>query len=233
MSRVLPILFNTDMVQAILDGRKTVTRRIIKQDKVDSVLNSEVLKQTPEYPDEKSIKCLIDAPYEKGDILYIRETWQEWTGGYLYRAWPKGIHQPGTYKGMPWRPSIHMPKAAARIWLKVTDVRVDRLNNMTGQDILKEGVSSQVHPDADYFDVNQKEMFEQLWDSTIPKRQQDLYSWDANPWVWVIEFERCEKPKKPYQKPKKPYQKPEVLSQGDSTNTACRNFLMGRFMGIK
>ncbi len=202
MSRVLPILFNTDMVRAILDGRKTVTRRVIKQNKINDILSSPIRKKYPEYPDEKFIYCMIDAPYKKGDILYIRETWNfvydmdendqiiEDTGRYVYCAdnptpfsyWIDPYT--GEHKDyMPWRPSIHMPKAAARIWLKVTDVRPDRIHNMTGQDILKEGVNSQVHPDADYFDANQKEMFIELWNSTIPKRQQDLYSWDANPWV--------------------------------------------------
>lgn len=93
-----------------------------------------------------------------------------------------------------WHPSIHMSKEAARIWLKVTDVRVERLQDISGMDVLKEGVNSHVHPEADYFDVNQREMFQSLWNSTIDKKQIDTYGWEANPWVWVIEFERCEKP---------------------------------------
>lgn len=87
-----------------------------------------------------------------------------------------------------------MPKEAARIWLKVTDVRVERLQDINGQDVLKEGLNSHVHPQAFYFDCNQREMFENLWNSTIKKSDLDRYGWGANPWVWVIEFERCEKP---------------------------------------
>lgn len=87
-----------------------------------------------------------------------------------------------------------MPKAAARIWLKVTDVRVERLQDIDGQGVLKEGLNSPVHPKADYFNMNQREMFEDLWNSTIKKSDIERYGWEANPWVWVIEFERCEKP---------------------------------------
>ena len=95
---------------------------------------------------------------------------------------------------MPWRPSIHMPKAAARIRLKVTDVRVERLQDIDGQEVLKEGINSHVHPKADYFNMNQREAFEELWNFILKKADQDSYGWDANPWVWVIEFERCDKP---------------------------------------
>lgn len=211
MSRVLPILFNTDMVRAILDGRKTVTRRVIKQNKINDILSSPIRKKYPEYPDEKFINCLIDAPYNKGDILYIQETWKihALNPGYCmmirYKAdnfcniqvkFPPSRFEKFKkfYEKNGWQSPYFMPKEGARIWLKVTDVRPDRLHNMTGQDILKEGVNSQVHPDADYFDANQKELFAQLWNSTIQKRQQDLYSWDANPWVWAISFEQCKKP---------------------------------------
>ena len=93
-----------------------------------------------------------------------------------------------------WTPSIHMPKAAARIWIKVKEVRLERLQDMTGQDILSEGVNCHVHPKADYFDGNQNMMFAELWDSTIKRTDMERYGWDANPWVWVIEFERCKKP---------------------------------------
>ena len=93
-----------------------------------------------------------------------------------------------------WHPSIHMPKEAARIWLKVKDVRVERLQEINGKDVLKEGVNSLVHPDAFYFDMNQREMFERIWNSTIKKSDLDRYGWEANPYIWVIEFERCEKP---------------------------------------
>lgn len=195
MSRVLPILFNTDMVRAILDGRKTCTRRIIKAEKVDNVLNSPARKGNPDIPDTQFIKCLVDMKYEPGDILYVRETWMDYAGRTVYKADCDKFHLESlNFAGFSWHPSIHMPKEAARIWLKVTDVRVERLQAITGQDVLKEGLNSHVHPQACYFDCNQREMFENLWNSTIKKPDIDRYGWDANPWVWVVEFERCEKP---------------------------------------
>lgn len=194
---IKPILFNTEMVRAILDGRKTCTRRIIKAEKVDNVLNSPTRKSNPDITDAQFIKCLVDMKYEPGDILYVRETWYKSPSRYMYRANYSNTEQfytDGKEVNIKWRPSIHMPKEAARIWLQVTDVRVERLQEMTGQDVLKEGLNSHVHPQASYFDGNQREMFEKLWNSTIKKSDIDRYGWDASPWVWVIEFERCEKP---------------------------------------
>ncbi len=148
-------------------------------------------------------------PYKKGDILYVREAYcpDYFDGGIAgYRdggmrgnrnAYKADYHKEtvGDYVPEPkWTPSIHMPKSAARIWLKVTDVRAERIQDIDGQEVLKEGVNSQVHPDADYFDGNQREMYAELWDSTISKKEIVLYGWDANPWVWVIGFERCKKP---------------------------------------
>lgn len=146
----------------------------------------------------KELMIRQKAPYQLEDILYVRETWSEWTDGYVYKAWTSPFPQPGRYSDemMKWHPSIHMPKAAARIWLKVTDVRVERLQVIDGQGVLKEGLNSLVHPKADYFDINQREMFENLWNSTIKKSDQNIYGWEANPWVWVIVFEKCENPGK-------------------------------------
>ena len=111
------------------------------------------------------------------------------------------LHLKGTYRvevhlqmGMErkWKPSIHMPKEAARIWLKVTDVRVERSQEITIDGIRNEGISSMaVH--AGDMEIALKE-WKNLWNSTIKKTDLDSYGWDANPWVWVIEFERCEKP---------------------------------------
>lgn len=184
MSRVLPILFNMDMVRAILDGRKTVTRRKVKN---------------PAKP-----PCLA------GDILYVRETWAEIKNAdsshikYVYRAtdtYPFGVK--GYIVKFKWRPSIHMPKKAARIWLKVTDVRVERLQDMSRDDAIKEGIHYCECPDGytwkEQADMNKCYIttmwaMKALWNSTIKKSGIDLYGWDANPWVWVIEFELCEKP---------------------------------------
>ena len=98
-----------------------------------------------------------------------------------------------------------MPKEAARIWLRVTDVRVERLQDITPKDAKNEGVGDLFYDDIGYSDKDYgtevdpeygvaKEQFAWLWDSTIKKAALDCYGWDANPWVWVIEFERCEKP---------------------------------------
>lgn len=145
------------------------------------------------------------APYQPGDILYVRETWcddrpfthDDTPGQYFYRAdtmYPrKGDN---VYMNVKWHPSIHMPKEAARIWLKVTDVRVERLQEITEVGIQKEGVEVDPKECAGKFDFISELflLFQRLWDSTIKKSDLDSYGWDASPWVWVIEFERCEKP---------------------------------------
>lgn len=189
---IKPILFNTEMVKAILDGRKTCTRRVVKHDKADAVLNSPARKANPDIPDEQFIKCLVEMPYEVGDILYVRETWcddrqftrEDTPGMYFYKASADSNFDP------KWKPSIHMPKEAARIWLKVTDVRVERLQDIDIDGIRNEGLPSMaVH--AGDMEIALKE-WKILWDSTIKKSDTEQYGWDANPWVWVIEFERCD-----------------------------------------
>lgn len=196
---IRPILFNTDMVKAILDGRKTVTRRCVKAKSINACgfyvtfrKSDNAFMGVYDYDEnEMQYDNQQTQPAYLGDILYVRETWNKCGKGYRYKVdWEKD----GIADITKWRPSIHMPKEAARIWLKVTDVRVERLQNISGMDVLKEGVNSHVHPEADYFDVNQREMFQSLWNSTIDKKQIDTYGWEANPWVWVIEFERCEMP---------------------------------------
>lgn len=196
---IRPILFNTDMVKAILDGRKTVTRRCVKAKSKNACgfyvtfrKSDNAFMGVYDYDEnEMQYDNQQTQPAYLGDILYVRETWNKCGKGYRYKVdWEKD----GIADITKWRPSIHMPKEAVRIWLKVTDVRVERLQDISGMDVLKEGVNSHVHPEADYFDVNQREMFQSLWNSTIDKKQIDTYGWEANPWVWVIEFERCEKP---------------------------------------
>ena len=130
------------------------------------------------------------SPYQHGDILYVRETWCKGSYGnekekYYYKADDNNFF-------CTWHPSIHMPKEAARIWLKVTDVRVERLQDITADSIRNEGLSSLAVHCGD-MEIALKE-WENLWNSTIKKSDIDHYGWDANPWVWVIEFERCEKP---------------------------------------
>ena len=214
-----PILFNTEMVRAILDGRKTVTRRIWKDwnryaapdmsmydaDKRTYAVHT---FEDPEHTKKTSIierRC----PICPGDILYVRETWHK----YEKRVGKgEGCHIAEFYgykasiansedANEPWKPSIHMPKEAARIWLKVKDVRVERLQDMDWQDALYEGIDMCLEQDmktGEYIfpDENPLDDFIDLWDSTIKKSDLDRYGWDANPYVWVIEFERCEEPGK-------------------------------------
>lgn len=194
---IKPILFNTEMVQANLDGRKKATRRVVKpQPDIDGLVR---------FDDTRFVDTdarLYKPPYQPGDILYVRETWQFIPcidclenafgtcnfnpvtyedkdsisdGCFVYRA---DYHQK---ERIVWHPSIHMPKEAARLFLRVTDVRVERL-----QDIDDAGVAAEGLQIGDPFD--------ELWDSTIKPADREKYGWNANPWVWVIEYERCEKP---------------------------------------
>lgn len=210
--RVLPILFNTDMVRAILDGRKTVTRRVLKnlpkdaeyvgqlEDSFDPWDEKDIGKsmfKTSLLPTEKAGCIFIKPPYQPGDTLYVRETWWKNGNTYFYKA--------GCSKGLidnmyvKWRPSIHMPKEAVRIWLKVTDVRVERLQDITDEQAKAEGANWKNGKNVGFEEKMRPtavERFAEIWDSTIKKADLDRYGWDANPWVWVIEFERCDKPEK-------------------------------------
>lgn len=207
---IKPILFNTEMVRAILDGRKSCTRRIVKHD-VEAILNSPYHKEHPEVEDEQIISKLCIPPYQPGDILYVRETWCKYDDDhiidgrkYAYKADASPISEEARKKfGYRWRPSIHMPKEAARIWLKVTDVRVERLQSITEEGAIREGAEGEKchHINAGAFGCTDcmntgwieppQVEFMQIWDSTIKKSDLDRYGWNANPYVWVIEFERC------------------------------------------
>lgn len=219
---IKPILFSTEMVRAILDGRKTCTRRICKDANEYTVPDMDFYNAdrrtyaVHNFADKEQMEQLSTAertcPICPGDILYVRETWEHFDccccegdehgncyqepqqnvlnksyGCYMYRATDE------IYGDARWHPSIHMPKEAARIWLKVTDVRVERLQEITADSIRNEGLSSLAVHCGD-MEIALKE-WENLWNSTIKKSDLDRYGWDANPWVWVIEFERCEKPK--------------------------------------
>ena len=154
----------------------------------------------------KTEKTTAKSPYQVGDILYVRETWMDYAGRTMYRAdCDKYRLESLKLAEFSWKPSIHMPKEAARIWLKVTDVRVERLKDITPKDAENEGVGNLFYEDIGYSEKNYgtevdpeygiaKEQFAWLWESTIKKSDIDRYGWDASPWVWVIEFERCEKP---------------------------------------
>jgi hypothetical protein len=227
MNRVLSILFNTEMVRAILDGRKSCMRRICKDGNEYTVPDMNFYNAdrrtyaVHNYADKKHTDKLSIAerscPICLGDILYVRETWQylyeldgneqivEDTGKYYYAAtdtilFDTYVDENGVkHDHAPWIPSIRMPKEAARIWLKVTDVRVERLQDITEEGAKKEGAIDNrgfIHsPNNEYDNVHTaREHFVKIWNNTIKKSNLDRYGWDASPWVWVIEFERCEKP---------------------------------------
>ena len=230
MSNLKPILFSSPMVQAILDGRKTMMRRIVKpQPPFFATIQMFGEKPTPFYC-ANGCQTEIKLRYQPGDILRVRETWRigAWdhfrrsiavdykADGFIRREWlfipdekvfDKYVRQSsiqardsgilptedGRFEWKPgespcrWRPSIFMPKAAARIFLKVTGVGAERLQEMTGRDMVEEGVAR--FPCDKKLD--ERYYFIELWDSLNDKRG---YGWDTNPWVWVYRFERCEKP---------------------------------------
>lgn len=180
-----PILFNAKMVRAILEGRKTVTRRVVRRKELDAVLSSPARIANRDIPDCQFIERLCTAPCEPGDILWVRETWTAVPGGsYVYKA---SVECPDAWMGT-WRPSIHMPKEAARIFLRVTGVRPERLREMVLADVLMEGVQ-----EADTYE-DTWDLWHQTWDSTIKPADRPVYGWAANPWVWVISFERVDRP---------------------------------------
>ena len=194
---IKPILFNTDMVRAILDGRKRCTRRLVRKSIENKYLEYDEWVHTVASPEitylrEKEFYEKYP-PYQPGDILYVREAWMDYAGRTVYKADCDKFHLESlNFAGFSWHPSIHMPKEAARIWLRVTDVRVERLQDITIDDIRGEGLSS-VAVHAGDMEIALEE-WKMLWNSTIKKPDIDRYGWDASPWVWVIEFERCEKP---------------------------------------
>lgn len=208
---VKPILFNTEMVKAILEGHKTVTRRVVKFRKGQNpawtgyIPDGAVLYGSNNIPAAK-------APFRPGDILWVRETFrvdylsnipgcgrvQYKDGTYLdirfsrerYDMMRRAQRKPG------WRPNENMPREAARIFLRVTDVRVERLQDMHLIDCRKEGVQLNFIEESDLViqGLRARKRFAGVWDSTIKPADMPIYGWDANPWVWVIEFDRIDDP---------------------------------------
>ena len=226
--RERPILFNTEMVRSILDGRKTCTRRVIK---FPDGMTGHPIGKAGDSSNPLGVMYpggIKRPPYQPGDILYVRETFtwcpcwdcgldttpdgcknpviydfkKKEHGCYMYRA---SCEDSKYSSADTWHPSIHRPKEAARIFLKVTNVRVERLQEITDDGCIAEGVypspcrkcnatfGCDTCPDEGYHETDG---FSELWNSTIKKSDLDRYGWDANPYVWVIEFERCEKPGK-------------------------------------
>ena len=191
-----PILYNTPMTQAIQEGRKTVTRRAIRPQPEGRPIR---MTENSCYPGCYAIEGtprVIRPPYQPVDILYVRGTWNgDWCDHYIYKA-DGGSAKAAGYTAEPkWRPSIHMPKEAARLFLRVTGVRVERLKDIDGHGILKEGIDNgKSNPAMGTRWENMQSMaFAELWNSTLKSADLPLYGWAANPWVWVIEFERISK----------------------------------------
>lgn len=187
-----PILFSGPMVRAILEGRKTQTRRVVKP-QPDYVCQLEKMPFTGQHWD-KRIKCHYGQP---GDRLWVRETWAKpfdvpdakLQGRLTYRSDFRESPVLGTVRSdgamadrVKWKPSIHMPRWASRITLEITGVRVERLQDISEQDAIAEGVQHSLHLQGGRF---ARENFAHLW-WTINGDD----SWEQNPWVWVVEFKR-------------------------------------------
>lgn len=214
-----PILFNTEMVRAIQDGRKAMTRRLVKPQpgffydhggKIHDPDNPEHIAFLAMMPDDH--EEIYVPRYQPGDILYVRETWTElfYVDPNGYTHWDQSTYYyaadgtPDTTlvdadgfelddQRIKWKPSIHMPKEAARIFLRVTKVRVERLQAITADECPMEGVwplhAGLVGDREEYY----KTAFAKLWNSTIKPADLSTYGWEANPWVWVIKFEKISK----------------------------------------
>lgn len=224
MLEMKPILFNTEMVKAILDGKKTVTRRVIEPQPTGAIAHLSVGSCWPGYFGCEESERVLKPPFMEGDLLYVRETWQ-FIPCIDCRAHVHGgcIEVPVTYEDrdsvgegcfvyradypeperVRWHPSIHMPKKAARLVLRVKAVRAERLQDITEAEAKSEG-AERAYPYADHEtgrtvyvadnNATYRGGFACAWDRTIPKNPNKFkrfpYYWEDNPWVWVIEFER-------------------------------------------
>lgn len=206
-----PILFNTEMVKAILEGKKNQTRRVIKPQPI--FIGD---PNTPFKTKDADPKGIIKSPYGyKDHLLWVRETWNIW----LNNQGPSGFTRlikfhaddstiPVPFEYFNWfdekenrgylnRPSIHVPKWAARIWLKVKDLRVERLQDISEEDAKAEGTKLLSADGKTIYTKDYRAAFKILWDSINgqPRKNGIDISWKANPWTWAVEFERTEKPK--------------------------------------
>lgn len=186
-----PILFSTPMVEAILDGRKTQTRRIFKVNKTPITHQQETVFWDVEMGEavynSMGGQSWWNCPYGNiGDILWVRETWQETTWlhpsneeyGYIYKASENGREWAANDESWTWKPSLFMPKSACRLFLEITDIRIERLQEISANDIKSEGVSYTI----DYY-PNLLDLWENLWIKINGQK-----SWDENPFVWVVNF---------------------------------------------
>jgi hypothetical protein len=191
-----PILFSTPMIQAILAGNKMQTRRIVKDQCEHSLMDGHGLCRHCDHG-----SGYFRPKYQIGDILWVRETWYNDAvfGGpmYFYRANGEFDEQFETHKlkmvgPFRWKPSIFMPKEACRIFLEVTDIRIERLNDISQEDLIAEGISLPNYAEQAIKDVHYPDpdvIYSLLWENI-----NGLGSWDKNPWVWVVNFKQIGKP---------------------------------------
>lgn len=202
---IKPILFSGPMVRAILAGNKTQTRRVVK---LDVARDNRFPIGPHTVMNIRDPKAVEYAPYRKGDVLWVRETWREHRGtdecgcgGDICLCPPEGtpIFRADMDDGESvWRPSIFMPKKHCRIFLKIVGVRTEWLRDLSHEDALSEGIIEQPggfaveNPDGGWIrTVDPVQTFSTLWDVLNYKRG---FGWDVSPWVWVYEFERTERP---------------------------------------
>lgn len=200
-----PILFSALAVRAILAGAKTQTRRVVRpQPEPDEEMRTLALKDGVPYmwlakPVGETIarerRQAQTCPYgEPGDRLWVRETWKPHPDPANNHQTAYAATDKGCWPSLRWRPSIHMPRWASRIDLEVTGVRVERLQNISEADAAAEGVQQAPQPMATMYSAQEvlrtryRQGFADLWESIHGPG-----SWDANPWVWVVEFRRIEK----------------------------------------
>ncbi len=201
-----PIIFNSDEVRAILDGRKTMMRRVIKPQFAELVEAHDtgiafVARGKNKWP-VLAPESYVDCPYGvPGDRLWVKETHIAYEQYHVYYFADSLDHSRDKEYGVTWTSPVRMPRWASRIMLEIISIRVERLQDISEEDALAEGIRRISHGmDGDYFHFSQIEAdpknwcfpddaFRELWDSVNAKLG---YRWDANPWVWVIEFKREE-----------------------------------------
>ncbi|KNZ70293.1 hypothetical protein Tfer_0853 [Thermincola ferriacetica] len=196
-----PIIFKTDMVRAILDGRKTQTRRVVKINRQPITSPEEHLELSEEgvtYYSVNSMSGYYKPPYQPGDILWVRETWagNGYIDGKQLFVYKADLDECGRIDSenldeidIKWRPAIHMPREAARLFLRVVDVRVERLQDITEEGAKAEGVVPfKKDSECDcWSDGLYRTAFQYMWNEMYGWNPN---SWDTNPWTWVIQFER-------------------------------------------
>ncbi len=197
MSKERPILFNSEMVRAILDGRKIQTRRVIKPQPRLPLVKTYGGYWRNDYSvellDQADASQKWNCPYGKiGDRLWVRETFRPYSCGYDSKTKSPVEYKAAMFNSQSdinWKSSRYMPKWAARIWLEITGIRVERVQDIDAVEAEAEGMRRPKRLCPDRHDEYILERFQRLWDSINTKRG---FGWDENPWVWVIEFKRIE-----------------------------------------